>query len=77
MYVLAENGTEIVPNPDTNGPGVSRGYKAADMRTSPGAAAANAPCDNEFTGGVFGQDGQTLYINQQHSENPTLTVPIR
>lgn len=73
-YVLGKDGTTIVPNPDATGPGVSGGYKAADMRTSSGAAAANLPCDNEFTGGVFGQDGQTLFINQQHAENPTLTV---
>jgi secreted PhoX family phosphatase len=75
-YVLGKDGTTIVPNPDATGPGVSGGYKAADMRTSSGAAAANLPCDNEFTGGVFGQDGQTLSINQQHAENPTLAVRI-
>jgi secreted PhoX family phosphatase len=76
VYKLGTDGASIVPNLDTSGPGVSGGYKAADMRTSPGAVAANRPCDNEFTGGIFGQDGKTLYINQQHSENPTLTVRI-
>jgi secreted PhoX family phosphatase len=76
VYVLSKDGMSIVPNPDTSGPGVSGGYKVADMRTSPGAAAANLPCDNEFTGGIFGQDGKTLFINQQHSDNPTLTVRV-
>jgi len=76
VYVLTKDGTGIVPNPDATGPGVSRGYKAADMRTSPEAAAANQPCNNEFTGGIFGQEGNTLYINQQHSENPTMTARI-
>ena len=72
MYVLNEKGDGIVANPDTTGPGVSGGYKAADMRTSPDAK----PCENEFTGGIFARDGKTLYINQQHWDNPTLTVQI-
>ena len=74
VYVLNAAGDQIVPNPDTTGPGVSGGYKAADMRTSPGAA--GHPCENEFTGGIFGRDGKTLYINQQHWDNPTLTIKI-
>lgn len=72
VYVLNEKGDGIVANPDTTGPGVSGGYKAADMRTSPDAK----PCENEFTGGIFARDGKTLYINQQHWDNPTLTVQI-
>jgi len=50
----------------------SGGYKAADMRTASG----NGPCENEFTGGIFGQGGKVLYINQQHGNNPTLTTRI-
>jgi len=76
VFILNKAGDAILPNPDPAGPGVSGGYKAADMRTSAAAASANRPCDNEFTGGIFGQDGQTLYINQQHSENPTLAARI-
>jgi hypothetical protein len=72
VYVLNEAGTAIVANPSTSGPGVSGGYKAADMRTSPAAKA----CENEFTGGIFAKDGRTLYINQQHYDNPTLTIKI-
>ena len=72
VFQLNKRGDAIVPNPDTTGPGISGGYKAADMRTSPGAA----PCQNEFTGGIFSQTGTTLYINQQHATNPTLSVGI-
>ena len=77
VYVLNAAGDAIVPNPDNaiNSPGVSGGYKAADMRTSPGAQ-PNHPCENEFTGGIFARDGKTLYINQQHWDNPTLTIKI-
>jgi secreted PhoX family phosphatase len=74
VYVLNKQGNAIESNPDTSGPGVSGGYKAADMRTSPGAA--GHPCENEFTGGIFSQNGKTLYINQQHWDNPTLGVDI-
>jgi secreted PhoX family phosphatase len=70
VYVLSRKGDAIVANPDTSGPGVSGGYKAADMRNS----AAAKPCENEFTGGVFASDGETLYINQQHFDNPTVVV---
>ena len=70
VFVLNAAGDAIVPNPDPTGPGVSGGYKAADMRTGAGASA----CANEFTGGIF--DGQTLYINQQHGSNPTLSARI-
>ena len=72
VYVLNHKGDAILPNPDPTGPGISGGYKAADMRTSPDAKA----CENEFTGGIFASDGKTLYINQQHYDNPTLTVKI-
>jgi secreted PhoX family phosphatase len=72
VYVLNRAGNAIVANPDTAGPGVSGGYKVADMRNSPTAT----PCQNEFTGGIFGGDGRTLYINQQHADNPTMTVRI-
>ncbi len=72
VYVLDDQGTAIAANPDTSGPGVSGGYKAADMRTSPAAK----PCENEFTGGIFADNGRTLYINQQHYDNPTLTIKI-
>jgi secreted PhoX family phosphatase len=68
VYKLNLKGDAIKPNKDTTGPGISGGYKAADMRTSPGAKS----CENEFTGGIF--RGKTLYINQQHYDNPTLTV---
>jgi len=71
-FVLNDAGDAIVPNPDASGPGVSGGYKAADMRTSP----AGTPCQNEFTGGIFGNDGKTLFINQQHAENATLTIRL-
>lgn len=71
-FVLNRKGDAIVPNPDSSGPGVSGGYKAADLRTS----AAAQPCENEFTGGIFAEDGRTLYINQQHADNPTLRVRI-
>ncbi len=70
VYVLNASGDSIVPNPDKTGPGVSGGYKVADMRTS---SLAN-PCENEFSGGIFAADGKTLYINQMHFDNPTLTV---
>jgi secreted PhoX family phosphatase len=72
VYVLNEAGDAIIANPDTSGPGVSGGYKAADMRTSPAAT----PCQNEFTGGIFGADGKTLFLNQQHAENATLTIRL-
>jgi hypothetical protein len=52
VHVLNKAGDHIVPNPETTGPGVSGGYTAADMRTSP----AGIACENEFTRGVFGQD---------------------
>ena len=71
-FVLNEKGDAIVANPNASGPGVSGGYKAADMRTS----AAAKPCENEFTGGIFAEDGKTLFINQQHWDNPTLTARI-
>jgi secreted PhoX family phosphatase len=70
VYVLNAKGDRIVANPDTSGPAISGGYKAADMRTS----AAAKPCENEFTGGIFGGDGKTLFINQQHYDNPTLSA---
>jgi len=78
VYVLNKAGDAIVPNPDTSGPGISGGYKAADMQNAPAAqnSPAATPCQDEFTGGIFAQDGQTLYINQQHASNPTLTVRI-
>ena len=72
VYVLNEKGDAIRPNPNVTGPGVSGGYKAADMRTSPAAT----PCQNEFTGGIFAADGRTLYINQQHAENATETIRL-
>jgi secreted PhoX family phosphatase len=76
VYVLNSTGSQIVPNPaktpTSTGPEVSGGYKAADMRTGSG----NGPCENEFTGGIFGQGGKVLYINQQHGNNPTLTTRI-
>lgn len=72
VYVLNAKGDRIVANPGTAGPAISGGYKAADMRTS----AAAKPCENEFTGGIFANDGKTLYINQQHYDNPTLTAKI-
>ena len=70
VFKLNRKGDAIVKNPDASGPGVSGGYKAADMRTSPTAPA----CANEFTGGIFAEDGETLYINQQHFDNPTIKV---
>jgi secreted PhoX family phosphatase len=73
VYRLNATGDAIIANPDTSGPGVSGGYKAADMRTSPAAT----PCQNEFTGGIFAADGKTLFINQQHAENPTLTIRLK
>jgi secreted PhoX family phosphatase len=72
-FVLNEAGDAIIANADSSGPGVSGGYKAADMRTSPAAT----PCQNEFTGGIFGNDGRTLFINQQHAENATLTIRLK
>ena len=72
MFVLNEKGDAIVANRDPSGPGVSGGYKAADMRTS----AAAQPGENEFTSGMFAGDGRTLYINQQHWDNPTLTIKL-
>jgi Bacterial protein of unknown function (DUF839) len=72
VYILNEKGDKTIANPDTTGPAVSGGYKAADMRTSPAAK----PCENEFTGGIFAEDGKTLYINQQHYDNPTLTIKL-
>jgi secreted PhoX family phosphatase len=73
VYELNDKGDAIIANPDVAGPGISGGYKAADMRTS----AAAKPCENEFTGGIFAEDGKTLYINQQHYDNPTLTIKLR
>ncbi|MFM2078098.1 MAG: hypothetical protein RJA49_1988, partial [Actinomycetota bacterium] len=70
VFVLDKKGAAIVANPDSSGPGLSGGYKAADMRSS----VAATPCENEFTGGVFAKNGTTLYINQQHADNPTLLV---
>jgi hypothetical protein len=72
VFVLSKKGDAIVANPATSGPGVSGGYKAADMRSS----ATAGPCENEFTGGIFDADGERLYINQQHADNPTLTIKL-
>ena len=73
VYVLNGKGNAIRPNPDTRPVrGISGGYKAADMRTSPAADA----CENEFTGGIFAANGKTLFINQQHWDNPTLSIKI-
>jgi hypothetical protein len=56
--------------PDENGDGVSDGlFKLADMGNSPSAA----PCQNEWTGGLLVGD-HTLFINQQHADNPTWRV---
>lgn len=85
VFVLNASGDGIVANPDSSGPGVSGGYKAADMQTStPIAAGAGVPatynsshpCENEFSGGQFAADGVTLYVNQQHWANPTLKVRL-
>ena len=75
VYELNAAGDAVIANPDTSGPGVSGGYKAADMQTSPSATPSH-PCENEFSGGIFAADGKTLFINQQHFDNPTLTVTI-
>ena len=75
VFELNATGDAIVPNPDSSGPAVSGGYKAADMRTSPSATPSH-PCENEFSGGIFAADGKTLYVNQQHWDNPTLTITI-
>jgi uncharacterized protein len=72
VFVLNEKGDAMLANPSTVGPAISGGYKAADMRTS----AAAKPCENEFTGGIFAKDGKTLFINQQHYDNPTLTLKL-
>ncbi len=72
VFVLNRKGDAIVANPSTAGPGVSGGYKAADMRNS----ATATPCENEFSGGIFDAEGETLFINQQHANNPTLRVEI-
>jgi hypothetical protein len=72
VYTLTPNGQGYYANGDTSGPGISGGYKAADMQSSNPAH----PCENEFTGGIFANDGKTLYINQQHWENPTVTTKI-
>ena len=76
VYELNAAGDAIIANPDSSGPGVSGGYKAADMQTSPSATPSH-PCENEFTGGIFAADGKTLYINQQHWDNPTLTITLK
>lgn len=33
-------------------------------------------CENEFTGGIFGEDGKTFFITQQHQEDPTFRMKI-
>ena len=85
VYELNATGDAIVANPDPTGPGISKGYKVADMRTStPVAAGPGVPatyntthaCENEFTGGQFAADGVTLYVNQQHWANPTLKLVL-
>ena len=70
VFVLNHKGDAIKANPDTTGPGISGGYKAADLRSS----AKATPCENEFSGGIFAEDGRTLYLNPQHADNPTLKV---
>ena len=72
VFVLNKKGDAIVANPSTTGPAVSGGYKAADMRSS----ATAVPCENEFTGGIFDADGERLFINQQHADNPTMTIKL-
>src|SRR5262249_55883312 len=51
----------LVALPDNNGDGVSDGvYKFADM----GNSATATPCQNEWTGGAFLDNG-TFFVNQQ------------
>jgi len=58
--------------PDLNGDGMTDGmYKFANM----GSSSASAPCQNEWTGGVF-RDLQTFFVNQQHLDNPTWQVVL-
>jgi len=71
-FELDASGAGIIANPDTSGPAISGGYKAADMQSSNPAK----PCENEFTGGIFAANGRTLFINQQHWDNPTETITI-
>jgi secreted PhoX family phosphatase len=62
----------LVALPDNNGDGVSDGvYKFANMGNS---ASAN-PCQNEWTGGAFLDNG-TFFVNQQHADSPTWRVTI-
>ncbi|HEX2784048.1 MAG TPA: alkaline phosphatase PhoX [Ilumatobacteraceae bacterium] len=69
MYVfeLAIGGSTIV-----NAGTVSGGVKAGDMQSSDGTK----PCTNEFTGGVFGADGVSLFFSQQHNANPTFRTAL-
>ena len=56
--------------PDENGDGMSDGlFKLADMGNSPTAT----PCQNEWTGGQLFSN-RTLFVNQQHADNPTWRV---
>lgn len=48
-----------------------RMFKVANM----GNSSAAAPCQNEWTGGIF--DGTTFFVNQQHAENPTWQVTLQ
>jgi hypothetical protein len=68
VYELNATGDAIIPVVGSP----SLGAKAADMQSS--RSGAGEPCANEFTGGVFAADGTTLYINQQHLQNPTFKV---
>jgi secreted PhoX family phosphatase len=45
--------------------------KFADLATSPSAT----PCQNEWTGGVFGPDG-SFWVNQQHADNVMWKVQL-
>ena len=69
MYVfeLTASGDAIVGQPTDSG-----GVKAGDMQSSD----ATKPCTNEFTGGVFGADGLSLFFNQQHNANPTFRTSL-
>jgi hypothetical protein len=58
--------------PDNNGDGASDGvYKFANM----GNSATATPCQNEWTGGAFLDNG-TFFVNQQHADSPTWRVTI-
>jgi hypothetical protein len=69
VFQIDSTGTAIIPAATP-----SLGVKAADMQSS--LSGTLTDCTNEFTGGIFGADGVSLFITQQHNQNPTFALSL-